>query len=133
MFVSVDTDSGLISTWFGFSFTKEEMGPNNDVFFATINLFYNGFLKSKTVDMSLMMQHVYDNTKLENFVIKTIEFRNKEELKVLDPNRTKFNTEEANQRVGNGLAKAKEFAKKVKEEIQAGKIVVRYKYTDPFN
>ena len=89
------------------------------------------------------MQHVYDNTKLENFVIKTIEFRNKEELKVLDeacdyviafdPNRTKFNTEEANQRVGNGLAKAKEFAKKVKEEIQAGKIVVRYKYTDPFN
>lgn len=143
MIVNVETNSGLMNTWFSFSFNKEEMGPNNDVFFTTMNLFYNGFLKAKTVDMSLKMQRVYDNTRLENFVVKTIDFRNKEELKVLDEacdyviafdhNKSRFRTEETNQRVSNGLEQAKEFAKKVKEDIRARKIAVRYTYTDPFS
>lgn len=151
MHLSIDSDDGLFSAHYAFSFSAEDMKEHFDGIYSAYFLFTLCFMKVPTLEQICYMAYetTFPNflkTGMENFVIKTNSFNEQYDndvlallnkicdvILLLKVDSMKYHKSIDKEKVISGYPFVKKCVLSLKQELKDKKVIITHSFTDYFS
>ena len=151
MYLKIDSNDGLMSAHYAFSFSDEDVKEHLDGIYSAFILFAHCFKTMPTLEQVCFMSFInsfpnFLKYKMDNFVIQTHSFNERYDndvLALLDKmcdfiiqvkvESAKYSDSIDKDKVISGHPFAKQCALSLKQELKDKKIRITHSYTDPFS